>query len=413
MNKQTGQITLLLLLAVVLTAGLWMYLRWSNHNAVESLNDNISRLDSSIEQKDLLIQQLEDDKKALVGELASQNNRLTAEATRLFNEQQVTLTELDELKTQSQGQAAKLSELSALLAGKEATVANLQEQLTEKSSGIDSLLEDKQILTNDIELMTVKLATGNDELAALAKERDSIAEQVETLEQQLLELNQYSEQLNQQFTRVNSQLASEKERSEQYSQKIETLEEQNAREQAALRALEEQINQFRADNQSLQAVNSALVNNNQQLDGEKRQLIQQYENGISVIRLPNRILFDTGSAQLNTQGEETLALVARTLKEFPDHLISVEGHTDHRPIGSALAARYPSNWELSSARAASAIKVLVGENIPSTQFQLVGLADTRPLVDKTQLEQLSNNRRIEILLFPPVERKQKIINLIE
>ena len=411
MNKQTGQIALLLLLVVVLTAGLWGFMRWNNHQAIESLNDNILRLDSSIERKNQLIEQLEGDKKQLIAELATQKNRSTVEATRFLGEQQALRLELTDMTQQLNTRVSQLSETSALLAGKEATVANLQEQLIEKSSGIDSLLEEKQILTSDIEAMTVKLATGNDEVTALAQERDSIAEQVQSLEQQLTELNQYSEQLSQRYTQVNRQLESEIERSEEYSQKIETLEEQNAREQAALRALEQQINQFRADNESLQEVNSSLLDNNQQLDGEKRQLIQQYENGISVIRLPNRILFDTGSAQLNAQGAETLALVARTLKEFPDHLISVEGHTDHRPIGSVLARRYPSNWELSSARAASAIRVLVGEDIPSTQFQVVGFADTRPLVDKTQTQLLGKNRRIEILLFPPVERKQKVISL--
>ena len=411
MNKQTGQIALLLLLVVVLTAGLWGFMRWNNHQAIESLNDNILRLDSSIERKNQLIEQLEGDKKQLIAELATQKNRSTVEATRFLGEQQALRLELTDMTQQLNTRVSQLSETRALLAGKEATVANLQEQLIEKSSGIDSLLEEKQILTSDIEAMTVKLATGNDEVTALAQERDSIAEQVQSLEQQLTELNQYSEQLSQRYTQVNRQLESEIERSEEYSQKIETLEEQNAREQAALRALEQQINQFRADNESLQEVNSSLLDNNQQLDGEKRQLIQQYENGISVIRLPNRILFDTGSAQLNAQGAETLALVARTLKEFPDHLISVEGHTDHRPIGSVLARRYPSNWELSSARAASAIRVLVGEDIPSTQFQVVGLADTRPLVDKTQTQLLGKNRRIEILLFPPVERKQKVISL--
>ena len=411
MNKQTGQIALLLLLVVVLTAGLWGFMRWNNHQAIESLNNNILRLDSSIDRKNQLIKQLEADKKQLITELASQKNRSTVEATRLLGEQQVLRLELTDMTQQLNTRVSQLSETRALLAGKEATVANLQEQLIEKNSGIDSLLEEKQILTSDIEAMTVKLATGNDEVTALAQERDSIAEQVQSLEQQLTELNQYSEQLSQRYTQVNRQLESEIERSEEYSQKIETLEEQNAREQAALRALEQQINQFRADNESLQEVNSSLLDNNQQLDGEKRQLIQQYENGISVIRLSNRILFDTGSAQLSSQGREALALVARTLKEFPEHLISVEGHTDHRPIGSVLAGRYPSNWELSSARAASAIRVLVGEDIPSTQFQVVGLADTRPLVDKAQTELLGKNRRIEILLFPPVERKQKVISL--
>lgn len=411
MNKQTGQVVILLLLVVCLTAGLWAYMRWSNHNALQSLNEDINRLDSSLERKNQLIQQLGDEKAALVSELANNKNRLESEAKRFLAEQQAISRELADVKEQFDKQAGVLSALNESLANKNKAIDGLQQQVTEKNSGIDSLLVEKQILTADIEAMTLRLAAGNDEVAVLGKERDSITEQVQVLEKQLTDLNQYSEQLNQQYTRVQTQLASEIERSQSYSQKIETLEEQNAREQTALASLEKEINQYRADNQSLQAVNSSLLDNNQQLGVEKRQLIQQYENGISVIRLPSRILFDTGSAQLNRQGRETLVLVANTLKEFPEHLISVEGHTDHRPIGSALVSRFPSNWELSSARAASAIRVLVGENIPAKQFQVVGFADTRPLVDKTQLALLNKNRRIEILLFPPVERKQKVISL--
>ena len=407
MNKQTGQVVILVLLVVCLTAGLWAYMRWSNHQTVQSLNQSIERLDSSLADKNQVLKQLEEDKKNLIDEIAQVNSRLDSESARFVAQEQTFKNELAVAKSQYDEQGRTVQALNQSIKDKTATIENLESQVNEKSSGIDSLTLEKQTLLRDIATMTEKLTAGNAELSSLTAERDTILAQVQTLESELADLNQYSQQLNQQYQRVQNELASEIERSQNYSEQIETLEEQYAREQAALTTLEDEINQYRKDNQSLQAENSSLLTNNQQLGVEKRQLIQQYENGISVIRLPNRILFATGSAQLSEQGRETLVLVARTLKEFPEHLISVEGHTDHRPIGSVLANSYPSNWELSSARAASAIRVLVAENIPAEQFQVVGFADTRPLVDKSQTEQLSQNRRIEILLFPPIERKQK------
>lgn len=381
--------------------------------AVQSLNQNIERLDSVLVEKSQTLKQLEDEKQVLVSELAKVKTRFDSESARFLTQEQTVKNELAATQSQFEEQGRTVLALNQAIQQKDATIARLQTQVTQKSSGMDSLLVEKQTLLLDIETMNTKLTAGNAEVAALARERDEITAQVQALEGQLTELNQYSEQLDQQYKRVQSELAFEMERSQNYSQKLETLEEQYAREQAALATLEQEINQYRADNQSLQKVNSSLLNNNQQLDVEKRQLIQQYENGISVIRLSNRILFDTGSAQLSQQGRETLALVARTLKEFPEHLISVEGHTDHRPIGNTLINRYPSNWELSSARAASAIRVLVDQDIPAQQFQVVGLADTRPLVEKSVTEQLNQNRRIEILLFPPIERKQKEISPIK
>lgn len=405
MHRQAGQVVILVLLVVCLTAGLWAYMRWSNHQAVHSLNQNIQRLDSTLSDKNKTLKQLEDEKQALVSELAKAKNRFDSQSSRFLAQEQSIKNEIASLQSSFDEQGRELQALNQSVEDKASAISRLESQVTEKSSGIDSLQSEKQVLLSDIETMTNQLTTGNAEVEALAKERDEIAAQVQVLEGELADLNQYSEQLNQQYQRVQNELATEIERSQNYSQKIETLEEQYAREQAALIKLEREINQYRMDNQSLQAENSSLLNNNQQLGVEKRQLIQQYENGISVIRLPNRILFATGSAKLSQQGRETLAIVARTLKEFPKHLISVEGHTDHRPIGGLLINRYPSNWELSSARAASAIRVLVDEEIPAEQFQVVGFADNRPLVEKSQIEQLSQNRRIEILLFPPIERR--------
>jgi len=410
MNKQAGQIVLYLMLSICLTAGMWAYMRWSNHIATQSLTANIDRLDQSLDRKEFRLTQAQTDRQAMVEQLAQLSHQRRQEAADFLLKENTLKQELGDWQARFSQQEDSAAKLQQAVLAKDTVIDNLQKQISEKSLGIDTLTNEKQSLVADIAVMTEALSTGKSTVAALALERDNIAGQVQVLEDELAQLNQYSEQLNTQYTRVQGELASEIERAKNYSAQLETLEERYAREQAALVALEKEIEEYRAQNQSLEQTNALLLTNKEQLDVEKRQLIEQYENGIAVIRLPNRILFDTGSAQLNRQGRETLALVARSLKAFPQHLISVEGHTDHRPIGNTLVKRYPSNWELSSARAASAIRVLVDESVPAQQFQVVGFADTRPLVAKANTEQLGQNRRIEILLLPPLERKQQELN---
>ena len=96
----------------------------------------------------------------------------------------------------------------------------------------------------------------------------------------------------------------------------------------------------------------------------------------------------------------TLTLLADALKSFPDHLISIQGHSDSRSIAPALQSLYPTNWELSASRAASAVRVLREAGIDPSRMQAVGFADARPLVKEIDTVSRRKNRRIEVLLYP-------------
>ncbi len=86
--------------------------------------------------------------------------------------------------------------------------------------------------------------------------------------------------------------------------------------------------------------------------------------GRMVINLPQDILFASGSATLGREGRETLSQIATVLGEFDDRSFQVEGHTDDVPISTT---QFPSNWELSAARALSVVKLLVTEGVPPGQ----------------------------------------------
>jgi len=126
--------------------------------------------------------------------------------------------------------------------------------------------------------------------------------------------------------------------------------------------------------------------------------IKLLRDGLHVV-LAEEVLFGSGSAEINAQGREVLANMVDELIEFP-YQIGVLGYTDSVPVGSKLAQRYPSNWELAGARAASVVRLLEGAGVPGDQLVVVSFGPNRPFASNETSEGRSQNRRIEIRLRP-------------
>ncbi|MGM7636365.1 flagellar motor protein MotS [Bacillus sp. Hm123] len=140
--------------------------------------------------------------------------------------------------------------------------------------------------------------------------------------------------------------------------------------------------------------------------------VQQYlkENGLEDVATANRtergvvlvlqekILFNTADAVVVDEAHSFLNQIGKMLESKPN-IIKVEGHTDNRPIKNNY---YPSNWELSSARASSVIRFLsANHEIDAKRFIAVGYGDTRPLVPNTNSDNMQKNRRVEIIITDP------------
>jgi chemotaxis protein MotB len=117
--------------------------------------------------------------------------------------------------------------------------------------------------------------------------------------------------------------------------------------------------------------------------------------GRMVIDLKQDILFPSGRAKLSDIGTETLAEVAEALAEFPDRRFQVEGHTDNVPIKTD---RFPSNWELSTARAVSVVKLFVDRGMSAEAVSAAGFGEFQPRADNGSEEGRALNRRIEIVM---------------
>ena len=117
-----------------------------------------------------------------------------------------------------------------------------------------------------------------------------------------------------------------------------------------------------------------------------------------VMEMRDRILFPSGSADLADAGEAVLARLRPALLSV-DARIDVEGHTDDRPISTG---RYPSNWELSAARAAAVVRSLIGAGVPRERLRAVGFADTKPRADNGTVQGRAANRRVSFVVVPEV-----------
>jgi len=117
--------------------------------------------------------------------------------------------------------------------------------------------------------------------------------------------------------------------------------------------------------------------------------------GLVIRLLTDRVLFASGQAHLEPASQGLLTAIARLLVTEVRHPIVVEGHTDSRPISDP---RFPTNWELSTARATQVVRFFIDHRVPARRLQAAGVAAQRPLASNKSDSGRSRNRRVEIVL---------------
>lgn len=124
--------------------------------------------------------------------------------------------------------------------------------------------------------------------------------------------------------------------------------------------------------------------------------LRREARGLVVTIVTDQVLFQEGRAEVQPDGVRILDVVADALAGLPN-AVMIEGHTDSRPISTS---RFPSNWELSTARATSVLRYLVEQSgFPADRLSAAGYADTRPLADGVDAGALARNRRVEIVVL--------------
>lgn len=149
---------------------------------------------------------------------------------------------------------------------------------------------------------------------------------------------------------------------------------------------------------------NSLRNNNKQLIKdikEKNSIIEEIkvreEDKILIVALPNQILFNNGSSKIKKKMEPVLKVLSKHIREYPDRLILIKGHTCNLPINNKTFA---SNWELSSLRATAVLRYFVDkEKLPPQQFSAMGMGEYHPKSLNNSEAGRMKNRRIEIIIL--------------
>jgi chemotaxis protein MotB len=127
-------------------------------------------------------------------------------------------------------------------------------------------------------------------------------------------------------------------------------------------------------------------------------------NGRVKVDVVDAILFDVGDASISKKGEEVLARVGAVLAPIKDRQIQVSGHTDDSPISDRLKSQYPTNWELSAARATNVVRFLLEKaRIPGERLVVAAHGPYEPISTNANPSGRARNRRIEILLTPALQ----------
>ena len=222
--------------------------------------------------------------------------------------------------------------------------------------------------------------------AALEGERDG-------LKAGLAECIQNRDKLATDFAYVTSQLNRASLDREEVHRKVSELERENDRLVQLARNKEEQVEQVRKTSSTYEELLEKM-----KAEIERGQVaIKELEGKLSV-NLVDSILFDSGMDEVKKGGEEVLAKVVSILKGVEGKSIRIEGHTDNVRIAGALLKRYPSNWELSAARAINVARFLQRKGIPGERLSAVAFGEWKPVVDNDTPKGRAQNRRIEITL---------------
>ncbi len=328
---------------------------------------------------------------------------------------------LTEASDRDQALVKEKEELTASLAQARSQARDLQTKLEAEHAQVAALQEDKQRLmsgttTAQEEIARLQKRAGELETeAALAQdlarqlsERDQEigrlrqpAADRETLVARLAALSGELEQSKQRVSSLTGELA-------MYSgEAARTRQEEHDELTAHLAAGEAEKARFERERAAKEAEIARLTQTHaaltKSLEAEIAKgdiQIQQVRDRLT-INMMDRVLFDSGRAQVKPDGLQVLKRVSDILKNVTDKQIRIEGHTDNVPIGPKIIERFPTNWELSTARATSVVRYLIEKGgLDRVTLSAAGYAYNKPVASNETLEGRAENRRIEIVLYP-------------
>ncbi len=343
-----------------------------------SLNDELEKTNIELSLRDEELQSQISQYQELMNDLLEINDSLGLKDASL-NEQ------LDAIRFKNE----ELARLNKDLIQKDSTIFNLRGKISELNNVL-SLSEDKQIQQLEkLELLQNQIALLDQENQT---QKETSLEEIKNMEIQASKTLEQVEILSNQIDTLQKEIAL-------LNNALEASESQALIKDLEIEVLGEKLNKALTSKVfELQKYRSEFFGKLQSILGDRKDIKIVGDRFI----FESELLFDSASADLQLSGKEKLSEIGLTLKETTndipsdiDWIIMVEGHTDKRPIQTI---RYPSNWELSSARANTVLKLLLDLGFPPNRLASAGYGEFYPISEGETESDLQQNRRIELKL---------------
>ncbi|WP_418141222.1 peptidoglycan -binding protein [Marinobacter sp. MA] len=280
---------------------------------------------------------------------------------------------------------AQLNELSEMLGLEESRSEALEAQLTSVQDRNNSLVD--------------QLESTRERLMQQTAIADAQSERLAGMEESIDEKDEMSASQQAMILRLSNQIASLREQLRQIASALELQEQMTAEKEQELEQVSRRLNTLLAERVS------QLEQYQSEFFARLRDILAGNENVRIVgdrFLLPSELLFASASAELGEEGRQELDKladllldVAERIPEDVDWILRIDGHTDILPINTP---RFPSNWELSTARAVAVVRYLADQGVPERRMAAAGFGEFFPVAEGTSPEALQRNRRIELKL---------------
>ena len=313
------------------------------------------------------------------GQLGSELSDVRAQIAALENDKQ----QLASGTATAQSEIVRLQQRAAELEAESARVAKEREQLRQEQSRLSaSLDQERQRLKVEAE-EKARLAREHERLQ---QEQSQLSASLEEERKRLLAETEAKTRLQQEQSQLSASLDEERKRLKAEAEEKARLEQERA-------AKEDEIRRLTKTQEELsQSLKDEIAKGNIK--------IQQVRDRLT-INMVDRVLFDSGRADIKPAGLKVLKQVGDVLNKITDKQIRIEGHTDNVPISTKLQDKFKTNWELSTTRATTVVRFLIDQGgVQPQSLSAVGYADTHPIESNDSEQGRSSNRRIEIVLYP-------------
>jgi chemotaxis protein MotB len=325
-------------------------------NEIAELQSRLSKLDKEKRSVETRLNQLSASSKAAVDELKKQSrdkDAVISECRGQIGKAQVQTTSLKQALEKAQAQMRSLENKLTALEKEKSSVETRLTQLTTSSKAVtDELKEEIRNRDADISKFHAQLKRADSQALSLKEEIESARREISELQARLSELGGEKARITTKIDRMESS----------YKSLLSDLKKQIANKEVTIERIKERM----------------------------------------TITFVDRILFEFGKATITPEGKENLKKVGETLRNVGNKMIKVVGHTDDIPIMREYRWKFPSNWELSSDRAAAVVRYFQELGVDPANMEAVGRSFYDGVANNETPEGRAENRRVNIIIAPKI-----------